>query len=254
METDKYSKFEKYLMGDMSVDERTLFEKQMENDPSLEQDFIIFRQIDKDMGAMHRSSSMEEDLKDSLNRLNQEFVLGSEESKPKQAYLIPFLKGVAAVILVLTGVYLLYMSASKDLSQEVSNYYAANYLTLSQTMGSSKEDIQLGIAAYNQGDYETAANLFSDVLGEDPDNSEALKNLGLSFLAMQDYSSALHAFEQYASIPDLFVNDGNILQAVTLLMRGEPADLVKAESVLKDVVNGNQPGKAQAEAWLKKLK
>lgn len=254
METDKYSNFEKYLTGDMSSEEHSTFEKNLEADSEFKQDFIIYQRIEREMNAFYGASAEEDKLRNSLETISREFVLSKVDKKPKQVYLLPFLKGIAAAFLLLSGVYLLYVTASKDLSEEVSNYYAANYATLSQTMGSAEEGIQQGIAAYNQGEYEMAAGIFSGILDDEPDNSGALKNLGLSFLAMEDYDSALHAFEQYGSIPDLFVNDGLIMQAMTLLMRGEGEDLEKAKNLLKEVVSGNHPGKVQAEVWLKKFK
>jgi len=254
METDKYNDFERYLIGDMSTEERTTFEMKLNDDPELKKDFMIYRRIEAEMNASYRSSEKERGLKDSLNRLNEDFIISRRDKTSRHLFLSPVLKGVAAVFFVLTGVYLLYMTVSKDISQEVSTYYAENYVTLSQTMGLAEEGIQVGIAAYNQGDYREAVAIFTDVLDRDPENSEALKNLGLSYLAMKDYASALHAFDQYSRIPDLFVNDGLLLQAITLLLRNEPSDSEKAEGVLKEIVLGNQPGKVQAEAWLKKLK
>nr|MBI1232695.1 tetratricopeptide repeat protein [Cytophagales bacterium] len=253
METDKYSNFEKYLEGDMTAEEKRAFEKNLEEDPEFKQDFILYRRIEEEMSAFYGVSAEEDILRNSLENVRRDFVRSNVDKKPKQVYLIPFLKGVAAAVLLFSGVYLLYLTVSNDLSEEVSTYYAAHYATLYPTMGSAEEGIQQGIAVYIQGDYEAAASIFSGVLDEEPDNSEALKNLGITFLAMKDYASALRAFEQYGNIPDLQVNDGILLQAITLLMRGEAEDLEKAENLLEKIISGDLDGKVQAEAWLKKL-
>ncbi|WP_209330822.1 tetratricopeptide repeat protein [Lunatimonas salinarum] len=254
MDNDRFSDFEKYLAGGMSEEERSTFEQNLESDPELKQDFTIYRRIETDMRAFYRTSDIQGPLRETLERLGREYVLFDRHKEPKRGYFLPFLKGVAAVLLVLAGVYVLYLTASKGLDQEVATYYADNYSTLSQTMGQAKDEMQRGIAAYNQKKYEVAEGIFSGMLEDDPENSEALRNLGLSYLAMGDYANALRVFEQYGRIPDLFVNDGRMLQAVTLLMRGEAADDARAKVLLQQIVSGDEPGSVQAEAWLKKFK
>jgi cytochrome c-type biogenesis protein CcmH/NrfG len=78
--------------------------------------------------------------------------------------------------------------------------------------------------------------LFESLLEQDPQNSELLKSLGLSYLATDDFQSALKVFDRLANVPGLHVNEGVFLYAMTLLLRGDDAAIEEAEKMLNTVV------------------
>ncbi len=60
----------------------------------------------------------------------------------------------AASLLLAVAVYFLFLSQSPH--QLANNYIEKHFMQLSQTMGASRDSLQLGIAAYNNKDYRKA--------------------------------------------------------------------------------------------------
>jgi tetratricopeptide (TPR) repeat protein len=99
---------------------------------------------------------------------------------------------VAAACLVLA--ISVYLFEARTTPQKLATAYINN--TLSQTMDASHDSIQLGIAAYNDKEYERALQLFEGVEQRDPSNSDAKKYAGLTYLQKQDYDKAIKQFDE----------------------------------------------------------
>src|SRR5690606_12359777 len=123
---------------------------------------------------------------------------------------------------------------------------------LSQTMDATPDSLQLGISAYNNEDYARALQFFQAVLDKQPENSEAIKNIGLVHLVYGDFEEAIQHFDRLAAVENLYSNPGNFLKAVTLMRRNESGDKQEAKQLLEQVVRENAAGSEQAKEWLRK--
>ncbi|EON75976.1 hypothetical protein ADIS_3564 [Lunatimonas lonarensis] len=252
MDTEKIELFEKYLAGDMSAEERTAFESDLSADRELAEDFSLYQYIETDRRASYAAMERERVLKESIKGLNEEFFPERPVVIGRDRNLRYMISGVAATLLLGGVLLFLLLSHSVDIQEEVSSYYATNFEVLGQTMG-MESDLQVAIEAYNKKEYTQAVHLFESLLEQDSQNSELLKNMGLSYLAINDFQSALEVFDRLANVPGLHVNEGMFLYAMTLLLRGDDVDLEEAEKMLNTVVREGKSGSVQAAQWLEKL-
>lgn len=131
-------------------------------------------------------------------------------------------------------------------------YVKKNYAFLSHRMNASKDSLELGKAAYNNKDYNTALQIFSKINQLHPEDGEVKKYVGLVYLVTKDYDRALQHFNELAAMKDQYQNPGLFLKAIALLERNRPADKTEAKQVLEQIVKENKEGKREAEYWLEK--
>lgn len=252
-----------YVNGEMTEEERVVFEAALESNPELKENFELYREIDKSM--MHLFSKETKELEGTLGHLKKKYIKEvplQGEQTPKEGvvrqlekpnYVRLFLALAAMFVMIMAAYFLLFQSIT-DHENMAKEYFSANYSELSQTMGATEDKIQNGIAAYNQKNYPRAKEYFYEALESSPNDSEAIKYLGLTHLALKEYDEALLNFENLASIPNLYSNPGMFYQALTLMMRNETGDLDRAKELLGNVIANNAEGSRQAKEWLDNLK
>ncbi|MBW3468499.1 hypothetical protein [Arthrospiribacter ruber] len=263
MDQSMIDKIDAYVNGEMTEKERVVFEAELESNPELKESFELYREIDKSM--THLFSRETKELEDTLGHLRKKYIKEvplQGEQTPKEGvvrhlekpnYVRLFLALAAMFIMIMAAYFLLFQSTS-DHQDMAKDYFSANFAELSQTMGATEDKIQNGIAAYNQKNYQGAKVYFYEALESSPNDSEAIKYLGLTHLALKEYDEALLNFENLASIPNLYINPGMFYQALTLMLRNETGDLERAKGLLGNVIANNAEGSRQAKEWLDKLK
>lgn len=261
MDIKLIERIEAYLQGDMTTEEVKTFEDQISFDSELREQLMLYKEIEFSMRQIN--SIQEKDLNETLSNLNKKYIkeghleVQKEDTEPKAIprdkpnYFRLFSALAAIFIMILAAYFLLFRAA--DPQGLAEKYYAENLVELSQTMGSTEDLIQLGIAAYNQKDYQRAQVYFQEALVQDNKNSDAIKYSGLAYLSEKEYDNAIAAFQELASLSDLFSNPGLFYQAFTLMMRNESGDLERAKLILERVVDQNEEGSRQAQEWLGKL-
>ena len=143
---------------------------------------------------------------------------------------------------------------SKDSPQELANEYVNGNLTsISQTMDASSDSLQIGIAAYNKKDYTSSLQIFENVYRAQPNNTDALKYLGQSYLMTGDFDKAIASFDELSG-KSTFSNQGPFLKAVTLMKRDSADDKEVARGLLERISqqDNNLDGKKEAREWLSK--
>ena len=144
---------------------------------------------------------------------------------------------------------------SKDSPQEIANKYMNQTLvTSSQTMDGSSDSLQLGIAAYKKKDFTTSIQIFRDVYRAHPENDDALRYLGQTYVMAGNFDGAIASFDELTQKQSQSsYNYGPFLKAVTLMKRNRGNDLQVAKGLLQRVVekDNNLDGKREAEKWLK---
>ncbi len=185
----------------------------------------------------------------------KETITAEEEAAPvismsKKSTLLRWVAYAAAACLLLT------VSVSLFEAQTSTKKLADNYLTTYKpevTMDASRDSLQLGAAAYKEGDYNKALSFFEGVAKRDSSNSDAKKYTGITYLQLNNYDQALQQFNDLANMKDLQYNSGDFLKAVTLLERNKENDKETAKALLNKVVTENESEKEKAAEWLKKF-
>lgn len=134
-----------------------------------------------------------------------------------------------------------------------NNYITTHYTSLSQTMGTGEDSMELAKAAFNNKEYDKALALLGEIQKSHPQNSEALKYTGIVYLVTDRYDKALAAFETLSKTEGLFSNPGMFLKAITLMKRDSKSDKMQAKAILEQVVEQNLEGSQEAKDWLKKF-
>lgn len=254
MKDNVFEDFEDYIQNKLSHEDKERFEKRLEEDTQLFALFAIYREIEEQMRVKHESK--EEELISTLRTLNKKYLTKGHVKPKKPVFMkqiVQWSSGLAAGIGLYFIVGALFFGGGTDAQQMADEYFAANFSTLGQTMNGGTDSLQLGILAYNTEDYQVAQIIFENILLKDYLNSEAEKNLGLTYLASEEYDAALVHFEKLASRTDLFTNQGKFFQAMALLKRGNYQDIYLAEILLNEVVNMQLAGHFEAKKWLESL-
>lgn len=245
--SDSYEYIEAYFKRELSDTEKRQFEERCV------QDEVFARQV---ASYITISEGLRQKL---LDQKRQEWK--GNESKDESKLITPvhklmirkWLSYVAAACIILSGgIYFLYKSQTPH--RLASEYIKEHFTQLSQTMNATKDSFQLGIAAYNNKDYNTALQLFEEIYKSHPQYFLAKKYMGLVYLVKKDYDKALQQFDELAKKQGLYQNPGLFLKAVTLLERNKVGDQAQAKQLLEQVVNEKAEGTREAEKWLKKWK
>lgn len=249
---DLMSYIASYFEGSLTGEERSAFEERCVSDPEFAREvaaYVVMRDSLKQALAAEKRTEfarLYEEMKDSRQE---------DAGRGRPYYLFKnFLWYAAAACIGLIATWLIFFRSPEpeDLAQE---YAAANFSTLSTTMGSAatdRADMQQGIAAFNAKQYKKAMQVFQTLSTDSAARPEAVKNLGITYLVTGDYSSAITQFDVLAKM-DLYVNPGLFYKAVVLMKRGQDGDRVMAKKYLKRVADQDLAGSREAKIWLEKL-
>jgi tetratricopeptide (TPR) repeat protein len=257
MNTDWFIKFEEYLQGEMSSEEKSVFESELSANEEMNSAFNVYRTVETEMRHHEQQSIHERELKSSLEKLNARYFKSEAQHPTKEVSIfsnkhLKTAMAIAASILVLLVAYVVFFQPEQNLEYLAGNYVDTHLQQLSQTMDSSPDNLQLGISAYNDQEYGKALDHFQIFLEKQPDNYEAIKNIGLVYLMTEEYDKALQQFDELADMGNTYSNRGMFLKSVTLLKRNETGDEQEAINLLQQVVRDQEEGSEQAEEWLER--
>ncbi|MCH6234186.1 tetratricopeptide repeat protein [Cognataquiflexum rubidum] len=249
--------FEEYLNDKLNEQERRNFEAELKLDKDLENSFLIYKAIEQDLGNNIKNKSKENELRKTLESLSKQYseapIKTSFKKQNRVIKFIGFVSAVAASFLLIFFVYENFYLDKYDSQRIAQNYFQSELGQLGQTMGNVEDSLQLGIVSYNQKDFFQAIIIFESILESDPDNSEAIKNLGLSYLGLEEFDKAIQQFQRLSQLENLYANPGLFYQALALLLRNEIRDNDQAKLLLEIVIDQNQEGTKKAKEWLEKL-
>lgn len=247
-------RIESYLTANQSPEEKLRFEADLERDKELYALFNLYRTIDGEMHNTQKYSSRETALKSTLQKLNAAYfkpeaaVIGMSANKK----MIRVAMSAAAVLALVLTAYFAFTYIGVSSTQLANQYVKKELMHLSLTMDGAKDSLQQGIAAYNDKDYAKAIQLFEAIYKNHPENSDALKYMGMAYLVTGEHNKAFQLFTELAAKKELFSNPGLFLKAVTLLQRNQPGDKEQARQLLQQVIDEKAEGSKEAERWLKK--
>lgn len=243
---------ERYFDQELTSDERAQFERRLQHDPGFKRLFDQERHLVgaiKFEGALTDLEYLREIEKGELfPGLHHSSNNNSGSDSPSRVRrLIPYAISAAASLLIVVMAIFYFKPESPQ--RMASKYAEENLLYLSPIMSVGSDSLQLGIAAYNSYDYEKAARIFESI-AQTETSLEAIKNLGLTYLAREEYDKALHQFDMLSDRDDIYVNAGPFYKAIALMVRSAPGDEQMAKEILQEVVEKQLPGHRVASGWL----
>jgi tetratricopeptide (TPR) repeat protein len=191
MKTIDFSHFiEKYLVGEMSEDEREWFEKELSGNTSLRSEVNLRKKTDqvlKDQNVISHRNKLS-----GIEKNRREVNINARKTK-KPSYIR--YAAVIAALAVIGGVML--FTGNKPGSDEViSRFYKSYEPPASQRSGqiAQNADFTLALEFYNTNDYANAALFFSKVVESDPKDMQSVLLNGVSNFEDQKFPEAKLSF------------------------------------------------------------
>ena len=244
---------ERYFDQDLTSDEKAQFERRLQHDEGFRRLFDQERLL---IGAIKFEGALTElEYLKAIERArgfrgldNSEGTNSQVEASSRLRRLTPYIMSAAACLLIIV-VAIFYFKPDTP-QRMASKYSEENLIYLSATMTDGSDSLRLGIAAFNSNDYDKAGRIFASM--SQKGSLEAIKDLGLTYLASGAYDKALNQFDLLSEHDDIRVNWGPFYKAVTLMLRGAPGDEEAAKAILQEVVKKQLPGNKVATEWLQR--
>lgn len=193
-EEELYTWIEDYLAGELKGESLAEFENRLKTDS----DFARQVELHRNLEAAFRDPR-ERELADHLKKANQNFNHQNDKKK-----IIPFWKNprvwavaAAAVILVLVWVYPFQENRIKDAQILYAEYHQV--YPAPEGLRSENNDLDSvlseGYKKYNAGEYESAFSIFSTLLTENPNHTQAQFYAGLSQFELRQPGKAISYFQ-----------------------------------------------------------
>jgi len=237
-----------FFNGMLRPEEAKRFEQRIEQDKDFAEEvsfYLSAKQTLKGQADLERKEWFRE-----LLAQQESLVVTRQPAKVKQLWLYR-ISAAAAVIVCIFFAWYLFFSNSSTPQQMADNYMEKNFKTLNVKMGTELDSMQNGLRLYNSDQYDSALNIFADIVRRDTGNYSAKKYAGIVYLRTGNYNKALQYFKQFEN-DSLYSNPSLFYQALTLMKRNQPGDKQKAKELLQKVVNNDLGEKETAQQWLKK--
>jgi YD repeat-containing protein len=208
----------RYAEGDMTAEERFAFEATLASDATLRQQLALYRDAHGSLQQHFSTDGQREQLKGTLHSLRGEFF--NEASQPgKVVSMKRWLRGAVAVAAVLIAVVFVWQLMQPDLFKK----YSAITMAAAERGGPEDELLMNGVAAFNNKDYTSAANILAQVRQKDTANSFVSFYYGVSLLQTDRIADAATIFNQLYTGQSAYKFEAAFYQALTFLKEDNKA-------------------------------
>lgn len=237
---------ERYLDGEMTIEERIWFEQELKVDEQLALEFRLEIQI-------HEALS-QEDIIDFLGKLQKASSQIKGERKPHVVPLYRRTARVAAIITLLISLSgILYLTLPRDYSSEKLFEHYYSYQRNEGVTRSGNTNLVEAVLRFQSGDFNGAVSMFDVILTEDSSNIAVQFYNGIAHIELQNYDEAIASFEYIIGHnQNLYVDHAEwYLGLCYLRMNEEEKAVAQFQSIAEN--NGNYHA-GEAMDLLKKLK
>lgn len=232
-----------YFKGEQTAPLNQQFEQRLLDDPSFAEDVSFYLSTQK----LLQESAREEKIARFRKLYAEKPAAPVMAIQPKRRLWYYVAVAAAIVGIVLTVTFL-----SGDSKQQLADRYIKQELNdLGVSMSATVDSIELVRSLYNKGNYAEALNISEALISRNATNVKALEYAGVTNLRMQQYDRALAWFKLMAARGG-YSNKGTFYQALTLIKRDKPGDLIAARTLLEQVVKEDLEGREFAREWLAK--
>lgn len=235
------SYIDNYFNGKLSATEKEAFEGRCETDPDFAKDVAFYiTTMDNLKEELVEQKRME------FAGLYTELSLKKTPSRGKVRKIVYYVSIAAVFLLLFVGVKFLFKPQS--VQQLADNYIEQSWKTLDVTMG-REDEMEKGMALYNQGKLKEALQQFQSVIAADTSDYVAKKYAGIAALRLKDCHQAEEYFKQLENYT-LKTNPGKFFHALALIKCN--GDMQQAKQLLQQVSSEGLEGKEFADKWLEK--
>jgi tetratricopeptide (TPR) repeat protein len=189
---DQLDQIEKYLSGELSKEAAESFEKQMSENDELRNQVENHRRFIKGLAL-----GFNRELKAQLQQEEQR--LASQDIETKRRLPLQYFIGIAAAVtLILVSVFLL--RAPSVNSAELFTAYYQPYPNIESPVSRDDNAEQNAYTFYEQGRYEEALDLFSQLISENPANPAPVFYSGICHLELDASEKAVVLFQSVQSM------------------------------------------------------
>lgn len=217
-----YDMISRYIDGEMSVDESASFEALMQEDADLKNEVDLYREVQENLKRQLHPSPGEQDLRNSLKGLNEEFF---RAEKP-QARVVSIRRtrwiSAAAAIMVMALLLTVWSPWKKE---DLFNEYAATEMPGISERGSRSDSLLKKAAAeFNAKHFDRSVPLFEQVLSDDRENAMVHYYYAISLLQTGKTVESRNELTALYNGNSLFRYDAAFYLALSYLKEKNKAD------------------------------
>jgi len=253
LEKDLFELIDEKLSGELDGVELEDFDKDLKDDPELMAEFELHKEIDE---AIQESEVIE--LRKKLD-LVHDLTQNKKQPGLLRTILRHKLSRIAAasfvVLLIITSLSLYFLRPDGNMSNDslFKIYYQPDAALLIRGTDSQNATLIQAFQLYENKEYTSAIDLFSQVLQTDGENIPVQFYSGISYIELGQYRDALYPFkfimanqqnlyveraEWYAALCYLILNENeNAVDLFRKISHSQSSYKDKAHAILKDIQN-----------------
>lgn len=225
---------EKFLSNEMSETERTIFKAELESDKALANEFLFSQSID--------SAIAREDVIDLRKKLLA--AMGKNQKTKVPVFKLTqqrwWLAAASLLILVAIGATIFLQSPKKLTDEQIFKTYYSSENVIDITRGDAS--IVDALVKFQQKDFNTSSNLFSQILEKDKSNMAVWFYYGIANIEIGNFENARKSFNTIIDQNDnLYIEHAEWYLALCNLKAGQKAKAIEGfRKIASDFENYHQ--------------
>ncbi|SEA35857.1 tetratricopeptide repeat protein [Psychroflexus halocasei] len=242
MKEQEYILIENYLADDLTAKELGDFEDKLRTDLEFRETFETYQQVSDQLKHEFTHYSEKEAVKKSIDKVANTYFEKKKE-QPKKSSFKPWRIGVAAMILILVGIYA-YQEFSTPVYSDYNQYPTVSF----QSRGEESESLREAEEAFNSHQFAEAATHF-EVLVKGNDNVEYKLYWAISLVETDQFEKADQLYLDILKSESVFVHEALWFGALSKLKQEDN----KAASQLLSQIPEESDRYKEAQKLYKKL-
>lgn len=197
MNEERYLLFDKYLQGELTIEERNSFEKEVSENPEFAAEFRTFKEVMVELQNKFGHVQEREAFKENLSDISDKHF---NKNKPKVIKLNPWYYAAAASAAILFGLF--FFNHNSDPNFEDFNQPEQAYFT---ERGDAALELKQAEDAFNSKNYKKAIPLFETILKENK-SAEIHYFYGIALLEENQFVKAESVFNELKSGTSVYKN------------------------------------------------
>lgn len=189
MDIEKYyDQIEAYLSNSMTLEQKEVFEKDMSKEPDLKR--AVFNHV---LANEALGLTIEDRIAGKLKKLELDRNIGQEKSAPQITWRKRLAIAASVLLLILAGMFI-WSNQNYSNQSLAANLYAESTIPTVRNDGETNQNLNQGILAFNQKDYDTAIAALSEITSKDIAYKEAEYILAHAYWHKRDDAKANYYF------------------------------------------------------------
>jgi tetratricopeptide (TPR) repeat protein len=240
MNEEHFLEFDKYLQGELTVEDQLVFEQQLKDQPALAMAFETYKELYLHLGNKFGLANELKAFKENLKGISKTHF---EKSRSKVITFKPWYYGVAASVAVLFGLFFLNQNSNpafEDYNQPETAFFTER--------GEANDNLKLAQDAFNEKKYTEAIPLFETILKTDK-SAEIQYFYGVALLEENKLPEAEAVFTTLKTGNSIYKNKAIWSLALSKLKQKDYKTCKKLLLTIPDDYEGND----QVDALLEEL-